>query len=186
MWIHALKMLFKCKFWFHRSNMECVIQFPYRVSKWNPTCLWGHFEHLSCQMISITTPLALPLNFSIYIYMNNPVFQSPLNISSHILSLKYSILIPLWTFFKISSLGVSPPSFRYFLASVYCVTSNYRPNFVFMADFIPVGQGWYVSCPLYPLYLVGQLIGKRCQCRLAEWVNQTWAWISEFKFILSR
>lgn len=162
---------------------------PNRVPKWNPTYLWGHFKHLSCLMTSITKPLALPLNFSMYvcvcIYI--PVFQSPLNISSHILSLKHSILVPLWTFFKISSsLDASPPSFRYFLASVYYVTFNYRPNFDFMADFIPVGQGWYVSCPLYPLYLVGQLIGKRCQCRLAEWINQTWAGISGFKFILSR
>lgn len=121
-----------------------------------------------------------------HIYRNDPAFQFPLNISSHVLSPKHA-LVPLWTFFNICpSLGTSPTSFRHFLASMYYVASNYRLNFVFTADCIPVGQGWHLSCLLYPLHLVGQLIGKRSQCRLAEWINQTWAGMSEFKFILSR
>lgn len=34
------------------------------------------------------------------------------------------------------------------MASEYYIASNYRLNFVFMTDFIPRGQGWYIACPL--------------------------------------
>lgn len=121
-----------------------------------------------------------------HICRNDAVFWFPLNNSPHILTLSHT-LSPLWTFCKIStSLGTSTAFFRSFLASVHYITSRYRLNFVSMAAFIPGGQDWHVSCSLYPWHLVGQLIGNRCQWRLAEWINQTWAGVSEFKFILWR
>ena len=122
-----------------------------------------------------------------YICRTDPVFQFPLNNSSHILSLNHT-LSPLWTFCKIStSLGTSTPSFRFFLASMYYITSNYTLNFSFRAEGkIPDGQGWHVSCSLNPWHLVGELIGNTSQCRLAEWTDHTWPGMSEFKFILPR